>query len=206
MTGERARPGRPGDVAGVVLAAGSSSRLGENKLLVELEGEPLVRRAASTALAAGLAPVIVVLGHEADRVRAALEDLPVTPVENPRHVEGMPSSFRAGIRAVPDRCDALVILLPDMPFVTPAMVAETVDRYRAEGSPLVITLYGDTPAPPTLYARSLFPAMLAAREGGREVVREHRAAAAAIRRPAGLLLDVDHPADLERLRREQPGT
>jgi molybdenum cofactor cytidylyltransferase len=187
-------------VAGVILAAGSSSRLGANKLLLELAGEPLVRRAARRALAAGLSPVIVVLGFELERVAAALGDLPVTAVTNPRHAEGIPSSLQAGIGAVPADCAAALLLLPDMPLVTPPMLAEMIARFRAGGAPLVISLYGQTAAPPTLYARDLFPAILSAGEGGREVVRAYRDLAEVVRRPAELLVDVDVPADLERLR------
>ena len=191
-------------VAGIVLAAGSSSRLGTNNLLAELAGEPLVRRAARCGLAAGLSPLIVVLGFDPEPVSAALAELPVTRVTNPRPAEGMPSSLRAGIGAVPAACGAALVLLPDMPLVTSPMLVEMTDRFRAGGAPLVITLYGETPAPPTLYARALFPALLAAGEGGREVVRAHRGKAAVVRRPAGLLVDVDAPADLERLRSLSP--
>ena len=207
MTGqdrEWAAP-RSGPVAGVILAAGSSSRLGANKLLLELAGEPLVRRAARRALAAGLSPVIVVLGFELERVAAALGDLPVLAVTNPRHAEGIPSSLRAGIEAVPAECAAALLLLPDMPLVTPPMLAEMIERFRAGGAPLVISLYGQTAAPPTLYARDLFPAILSAGEGGREVVRAYRDRAEVVRRPAELLVDVDVPADLERLRAMEPG-
>src|SRR5260370_38885438 len=73
----------PGRVAGVILAAGASRRMGRNKMLLELEGESLVRRAARRALAAALGPVVVVLGHEPDRVRAPLEGLPLDLAGNP---------------------------------------------------------------------------------------------------------------------------
>jgi molybdenum cofactor cytidylyltransferase len=192
--------GAPARIAALLLAAGSSSRLGSNKLLVELEGEPLVRRAARRALAAGLDPVIAVLGHEAKRIRGALQGLPVTLVGNPRHAAGMATSFHTGIAAVPEACSAALVLLPDMPLVTAAMIAEVAERFRTTGAPLVISLYGQSPAPPTLYARGLFPAALAAEEGGRQVIREHRHLAAEVRWPEELMLDLDLPDDLERLR------
>lgn len=191
-------------VAGLVLAAGSSTRLGTNKLLVELAGEPLIRRAAAGALEAGLAPVIVVLGFDPEPVAAALAGLRVTLVTNTRHAEGMPSSLRAGIEAVPPECAAAVVLLPDMPLVTAPMVAGVVERFRRDGAPLVISLYGGTAAPPTLYSRELFPTVLSAKEGGREVMRRHRRLADVVHRPAELLVDVDLPADLERLRGLSP--
>ena len=187
-------------IAGVLPAAGSSSRLGTNKLLIELGGEPLVRRAARRAVAAGLEPLVVVLGHDEDRVREAIAGLPVVTVLNPRYTEGMPTSLRAGIGAVPERCEAAVVMLPDMPLVTTAMLADLMERYRRTHPPLVVTLYGESSAPPILYARSLFPALLAAHEGGREVVREHRDDAVVVSRPAELLVDLDLPADLDRVR------
>jgi molybdenum cofactor cytidylyltransferase len=188
-------------VAGLILAAGSSSRLGTDKRLVELGGEPLLRRAARNALAAGLSPAIVVLGPEPDPAAAALDGLQVATVTNSRPADGMPSSLRLALAAVPGECAAALVLLPDMPLVTAAMLADMVERYRAGTAPLVISLYGETPAPPTLYDRALFPALFAAGEGGREVVGAHREEAVVVHRPAGLLVDVDVPADLERLRR-----
>lgn len=187
-------------MAGLILAAGSSARLGTDKRLVELGGEPLLRRAARRALAAGLSPVIAVLGPEGDPAAEALDGLPLVRVSNPRPAEGMPSSLRAGLAAVPDDCAGVVVLLPDMPLVTVSMLSELVSRFGAGRAPLVITLYGTTPAPPTLYARALFPALAAAAEGGREVVRAHRHEAVVVRQPAELLVDVDLPEDLERLR------
>ena len=186
-------------IAGIIPAAGRSSRLGIDKLLVDLEGEPLVRRAARRAIAAGLAPVIVVV-RDASHMSAALSGLPVQLVPNPRPEDGMASSVHAGIGAVPAECDAAVVLLPDMPLVTAKMLTELCERYTADRAPLVITVYGETAAPPTLFARSLFSVLASAAEGGRQVVREHRSRAAIVRQPAALLVDVDLPADLHRVR------
>jgi molybdenum cofactor cytidylyltransferase len=192
---------RDGRVAGVVLAAGSSSRLGSNKLLIDFGGETIVHRAARRALEAGLAPVIVVLGFEADRVAAALRGLDVIPVVNPDPAGGKHGSMRAGIERVPADCEAAVVILADMPLVTSAMSAGLVARFRSGFEPLVISLYGTVQAPPTLYARILFPTLGAAGEGGgRQVVREHRDEAAAMEWPPALLADLDRPQDVERLR------
>jgi molybdenum cofactor cytidylyltransferase len=192
---------RDGRVAGLVLAAGSSSRLGANKLLLDFGGETIVHRAARRALEAGLAPVIVVLGFEADRVAAALQGLDVVTGVNPDHAAGMHGSIRAGIERVPADCEAAVVILADMPLVTSAMSAGLVARFRSGVEPLVISLYGTVQAPPTLYARPLFPALGAAGErAGRQVVREHRDEAAVMEWPPGLLADLDRPEDVERLR------
>lgn len=192
---------RGGPVAGVVLAAGSSSRLGRNKLLVEIGGEPLVRRAARRALESGLAPVIAVLGFEAERVATALQGLGAAPVVCAEYAEGMHASLRAGILQVPPACEAAVMLLADMPLVTPAMTAAVVARYRSGSEPLVISLYGGSQAPPTLYSRELFPDLLALEGGGgRTVVRRHRARAATLEWPPALLADLDRAEDLARVR------
>lgn len=193
---------RSGRVAGVVLAAGSSSRLGANKLLLTVGSETLVRRAARQALEAGLSPVVVVVGFQAELVLAALEGLPVEPVVNQDFASGMNGSVRAGIAQVPADCDAALIALADMPLVGSGMLAEMVTRFRAGREPLVISLYGDVQAPPTLYARSIFPALGAAPgEGsGRRVVGEQRDRAAVLHWPAALLADLDRPEDVERLR------
>jgi molybdenum cofactor cytidylyltransferase len=196
---------RNGRVAGVVLAAGSSSRLGTNKLLIDHEGETVVRRAARRALEAGLEPVIVVVGFEADRVAASLRGLDVALVVNRDHSGGMHSSLQAGIGSVPADCEAAIMLLADMPLVTSAMSAALVARFRKGPEPLVLSLYGGIQAPPTLYARALFPALGAAGEGGgRRVARDHRDEAAVMEWPLPLLADLDRPEDVDRLRSPVP--
>jgi molybdenum cofactor cytidylyltransferase len=195
MTADRAAR-----VAGVLLAAGTSSRLGSNKLLLEVGAETLVRRAARHALEAGLSPVIVVLGHDASRVSAAIAGLPLETIVTPDYSAGMHSSLAAGIARVPAECDAALILLSDMPLVTPAMIAEVAARYRAGGE-LVISVYGQVQAPPTLYPRRLFAAIASAGPGaGRRVIREHQGSVVEVHWPPELLADLDRPEDLERLR------
>src|ERR1700712_3423871 len=111
---------RSGPVAGILLAAGTSSRMGSNKLLFELDGESVLRGAARRALAAGLSPLVVVLGHESDRAWREIEDLPLERTLNPLYEQGINSSLKAGILAVRRlEATAVVVMLADMPFVTP---------------------------------------------------------------------------------------
>jgi molybdenum cofactor cytidylyltransferase len=190
-------------VAGVVLAAGSSTRMGVNKLLIELEGETLVARTVRRAAAAGLDPVIVVLGHEADRVAAALNGVSCRAVVNAVHRNGQGSSFRCGIAAVPADAAAAVVILADMPMVTADMIIAVRDAYRRTGSPLVLSEYAGVSAPPTLYDRSLFPEIAAGDGCGRQIVDRHRAEAQPVAWPSERLADLDEPRDLERLRADE---
>ena len=125
-------------MAGVVLAAGTSTRMGQNKLFMELDGEPLVRRVVGRASKAGFDPLIVVLGHEAELVQQALEGMPYRPVLNPEYERGVNSSLRAGIQAAAETpARAAVVVLADMPFVTTAMIETLVEKYRRSDAPLV---------------------------------------------------------------------
>ena len=195
---------RSGAVAGVVLAAGSSTRMGRNKLFFKLDGETLLRRVVRRAIDAGLDPAIVVVGHEAERARTELEGLSCTPVDNPDHAQGINRSLRTGISHVPEHARAAVVMLADMPFVTSDMVAALVARYRESTAPLVISAYGDVNAPPMLYDRALFPELrqMAGEGCGRQVVRRHRHEAVAVSWPTAALQDIDVPEDYERIKAE----
>ncbi len=195
---------RSGPIAGVVLAAGNSTRMGRNKLLLELDGEPVIRRAVGRAIDAGLSPVIVVLGFEADRVREALSGLTYHEVINTEFEVGINSSVRLGIGAVPDQAIAAVVMLPDMPFVTTSMLETLMARYRESDAPLVISRYGDVNAPPMLHGRLLFPEFdRADGQGcGKHVVRRHRDDAVVVEWNPAALNDLDVPEDYERVKAE----
>ena len=188
-------------IAGVVLAAGSSTRFGRNKLLLTLDGESLVRRACRAAIEAGLSPVVVVLGHDADRVREELSGLSSSAVVNPAHARGLNTSLAVGIAAVPAEAAAAVVLLADMPRVTAEMVARLARTFRETGAPLVASHYGGVHAPPTLYARTLFPDLGGPEGdgGGKRVVLQHAQDAVRVEWPAAALADVDREEDWERL-------
>lgn len=192
---------RAGAVAGIVLAAGASTRLGRNKLFIQLDGESLLRRAVRRVADAGLDPVVVVLGHEAERAREELSGLTCVPTVNADYMRGVNSSVRAGITAVATSV-AAVVVLADMPFVTTEMIATLVDRYRTSAAPLVISDYGGVNAPPMLYDRSLFNELLSMEgEGcGKQVVKRHRQEAVTVSWPSDRLIDLDVPDDYERIK------
>ena len=181
--------------------------MGGHKLLLELGGETLVRRAVRAAGQAGLDPVLVVLGHEAERVREELAGLPCRAVLNPEHASGVGSSIRAGVAETPPEAAALVVTLADMPFVTASMIGALVERYRAGGARVVVSRYGGTDAPPTLFDRSLFAELsaLAGDRGARQVARRYESEAAVVSWPAEDIGDLDLPDDFARARRRLAG-
>jgi len=190
--------------AGLVLAAGFSTRMGRNKQLLELRGETVVARAARMAHEAGLSPVVVVLGHQAELVRAAVAHLTVLTVENPSPERGMASSVREGIAALKEHAPAApaaVVILSDMPLVTAAMVRGLVESWRDRRPPLVFSLYDEVIAPPTLYDASLFAELRALDDQGslKRVVKRHRAEAFEARWPALAMTDLDEPGDVPRI-------
>jgi molybdenum cofactor cytidylyltransferase len=189
-------------IAGVVLAAGASTRMGRNKLLLSLGEESILRLCARRALTAGLDPVIAVLGHDAERTGQELSGLPVRLVVNPDSERGINSSLRAGIAAASSASEAAVVLLPDMPFVTAAMIGNLMLRYASSRAPLVVSDYGGVQAPPTLYDRRLF-GELAESEGegcGKRVAARHAGEAAVVGFPPEALADLDSPEDYDRVR------
>lgn len=193
---------RRDDVAGVILAAGTSSRMGRNKLLLQLGGRSVLRRAVDTALAAGLDPVLVVVGHQREQAESELRDARCKLVANPDYQDGVNTSLRTGIRAVPEGCPAAVVMLADMPLVTPAMLRTMLEQYRGGRAPLVVSSYEGVDAPPILYDRLLFDE-LAVLEGegcGKKVVKRHTEEALRLPWPALALTDLDLPGDVDRVR------
>jgi molybdenum cofactor cytidylyltransferase len=192
----------PDRIAGIVLAAGQSTRMGTNKMLLELGGRTLVRRAVSTALSAGLHPVLVVVGHESERVQAELSDLDCVPVLNPEYATGMNTSLRSGIRALPGDAAGAMVVLGDMPLVDAPMLRALVTAFRRSGAPLAVSTYGDVVAPPILYGRELFAELreLEAQACGKSVIKRHRGEAAEEAWPREILTDLDSPADVQRIR------
>ena len=176
--------------------------MGTNKLLLEIEGEALVRRAVSRALEGGLSPAVVVLGHAPDATRDALAGLPCLFALNPSPDGPTSDSLHAGIRALPDTVDAAVVVLPDMVRVSASMLAALPAAARPD-TLVVASRYGEVTAPPALFRRALFPELLAWTGDGtvRGMLRAHPDRALLIDWPADALADLDTPEDVAALTR-----
>lgn len=187
-------------VAGVVLAAGGSARFGQPKQLLLWQGEPLVRRAALTALQAGLSPVVIVVGAAEAGVRQAVTDLPVTIAPNPEWEGGQSTSLRAGLERLPSGVGAAIFLLADQPAVSAPLVTGLVDAHARGLYPLVAPLVDGRRGNPVLVDSELFEEVRALRGdvGGRALFSRHPLHYLPWH-DSSLLLDIDTPEDYQRL-------
>lgn len=190
----------PRKVAAVLLAAGRSTRAGEtNKLLARLDGEPLVRIAAEAALASGVSSLTVVTGHMAEAVGAALAGLDLVLAHNPDHADGMASSIRTGIAALPPDADAALILLADMPGITPEAIDRMIAAYAPEaGKPIVVATAAGKRGNPVLWDRAFFDALtqLEGDVGARALIERHLDERAEVEIGPPARLDLDTAAEL----------
>ena len=187
-------------VSAVVLAAGASTRMGTHKLLLPLEGEPLVRRVVREVAGAGFEDVLVVAGHAHEDVLAALEGLsPVRHTINAEYATGMGSSFRAAVHALPDS-RAAMFALADQPLLSSRDYRKLLDAYLERQTGIVSVRYGEVTAPPHLFDRAYFQELAGLEHGARPVLQRHADAATILQFAPELLLDVDTPDDYERAR------
>lgn len=200
-------PDKPDRVAGLLLAAGRSSRMGDdNKLLANVAGKPLVRHAAETMLEAGLADVTVVLGYQADQVAAALDGLALNLVFNARFAAGQGHSVAAGVGALSDKATDVLIGLGDMPLVSGDVLHSLVTAHLAcDDHQRRITLpsLDGKRGNPVIWGGAFFPELCALEgdAGGRQVLQDHIVAhnLVAVANTA-IFQDIDTPDDLQALR------
>ena len=192
-------------VAALVLAAGRGTRMGgPNKLLAELNGKPLVRIVAEHALKSKASSVTVVTGHQAAEVEKALKGLNVTFVYNPDFPDGIASSVKAGIAAVPRDADGAVICLGDMPLIDAKMIDRLIDAFAPDRGHLIAVPVSDgRRGNPVLWSRRFFPELMTldGDVGARELILKHAEVVADVAVDGrGAFLDIDTPQALEEAR------
>jgi molybdenum cofactor cytidylyltransferase len=160
-------------VAGLLLAAGNSSRLGRPKQLVEFEGKKLIRRAAEALVDAGCSPAIVVLGAELESSTKALGSLSVEIVINNDWSQGMGSSIACGISALDTNPDAVLLSLCDQPYVTAEHLRSFIAAYTLTRANVIAAQYNGVAGVPALFSSKHFPALsqLKGEKGAREIIR-----------------------------------
>jgi molybdenum cofactor cytidylyltransferase len=178
--------------AAIILAAGSSSRMGggRHKLLLPLANRPVVAHVIDASLASKARPIIIVLGHQSDQVSLQIKQYTILAdialVENAHYQQGMSSSLRKGIQTLltgdyrkgflSNQVDSALIMLGDQPLITPRIINTLITTYRATGSPIVAPLYNGKRGSPVLFDKSLFSELIEVTgdEGGRTVLERHR--------------------------------
>jgi molybdenum cofactor cytidylyltransferase len=173
--------------------------MGAHKLLLPLGAESVVRRTVRQVCEAGFADVLVVLGREADAVRAALDGLACRFAINDAYESGMGSSFRVAVDALGE-ADAAVFALADQPFVTPDDYRRVRDGLVAAAA-IVCARFGEITAPPHLFTRALFDELRTLEDGARPVLTRHASRSVVVDLPAAHLVDIDTPEDYARAER-----
>jgi molybdenum cofactor cytidylyltransferase len=194
----------PPRIAALVLAAGRSSRMGEvNKLLIGIDGKPMVRRVAETALAAGARPVIAVTGHESGKVEAALAGLSVTCVYNPDFARGLSTSLKRGLENMPRNIDGVLVCLGDMPLVSPVDIGRILAAFDPDaGREIIVPACAGKRGNPVLWSRRFFNEMqnLAGDAGAKHLIGAYPEAVAEVETGSeAVLTDIDTPQALASL-------
>jgi molybdenum cofactor cytidylyltransferase len=191
-------------ICAVVLAAGRSERMGTQKLLLPLGGQPVIARVVAELQRSPAEQVLVVVGCAGERIREALRDQAVTFVTNPDTAGDMLSSVRCGLRAVPPDCAAVLIGLGDQPGITAALVGEMIRAFRGDEARIVVPTCEGRRGHPLLFSTRLCPEVLQQHDdrGLRGLLAAHAGDVFGIPVPArSALEDMDTPADYERQRK-----
>ena len=201
---DNAKPRQQPRIAALVLAAGRSARMGAiNKLLIGVDGKKMVRRVAETALAAGLKPVIAVTGYERDKIEEALSGLAVVCVDNPDFAQGLSSSLKRGLAALPDDLDGVLVCLGDMPLISSADIGRILAAFNpGEGREIVVPTSGGKRGNPVLWGKRFFAEMrnLAGDTGAKHLIGVYPDAVAEVETATdAVLTDIDTPQALAAL-------
>ena len=203
-----ASKGGPGQVAAIVLGAGQSRRMGEeNKLLALVDGRPMISHMVDAMLASRASPVIVVTGHEAERVRDALGDRPLQWCHNPDYADGLSTSLRAGLDALPE-VEGVLVALADMPRIKAAQIDRLIAAFHpTEGRAICVPTVRGKRGNPVLFASRFVPEMrqVSGDVGARHLIGAHADEVVEIEMDDdATLLDIDTPAALSALLERAP--
>lgn len=190
-------------IAGLILAAGESTRMGTDKALLTYRGRTFLEHIVATLREAEVGRVAIVLGHHADEIRSSVCLEGVEVVINPQWRRGQTSSLQAGLRALETpHLEAVVLCLVDHPAVSAGTVRGLIAGFRETGAPVVIPTYQSRHGHPVVIGRALFEELrsLKPEEGANTVIRKHREATKFVQvQDAGILLDIDAPETYRRL-------
>ena len=191
-------------IAALLLAAGKSSRMGSNKMLEEIDGRPMVARTAQRLLSSRARPIVAVLGNQADEVDKALGKLPVERVENPDYANGLSTSLKRGLAALPADIAGVVVCLGDMPLIAGRDIDRLIAAFNPlEGRAIIVPTRRGRRGNPVLWSRQFFSEIMALSgdRGARKLIDEHADLVAEIEMDNdSVLIDIDTPDALAELR------
>jgi molybdenum cofactor cytidylyltransferase len=202
------RQNQSAQVSAVILAAGTSTRMGRAKQLLPLGGTTVLARTIDNVRSAGLVEMVLVLGASAESIRRQLPQALLQGVKivvNHAYGQGMASSLREGLSAVDPQAGAALIILGDQPFLQPLTLRQIIDGYRASRAQIVIPVYQGKRGNPVLLDRSVFSEVMALEGdvGCRAIFSNHLEDILKVEvEDMGVLLDMDDPADYERLKQQ----
>ena len=185
-----------------VLAAGRALRMGRPKLLLEIDGVPMIRRVAGEAVAVSADETLVVVSPEGcDAIAAALEGLPVRIFVNERAKEGLGASISAAVSSIAPPAEAMLLAQADQPLVDRSMLAALIDEWQGTRAAFVASSYDGVVTTPVLFSRALFGELreLGTDRGARSVLERHASSGRVVAFPAERGRDVDTPEDYRRI-------
>lgn len=193
-------------IAAVVLAAGESSRMGRDKALLPFRGATFLEHIVSTLRQAQMEKIVVVLGHHADEIQAAVKLGNAEVMMNPRYREGQTTSLQAGLLTLNEVVEGILLCLVDHPLISVSVVRKLIEAFQKQKPPAVIPTYKGERGHPVIFSQTLFSEFkaLGPDEGANLVARRHRAETVFVEvDDANVLRDIDTSADYEKLIAEQ---
>jgi molybdenum cofactor cytidylyltransferase len=189
-------------IAGIVLAAGLSRRMGQSKVLMKVGGRAIIRYVVESVLAGGVDSVWVVTGPDIEPIEAALAGIEVQIAENPAPEEGQAGSVRTGIAALPPSVDAVLIALGDQPLLAPSIIPALLAARRTSPKLIVAPRYRDGQGNPVVFKREIFPELLrlTGDQGARPIIQKEPTRVEWVELDLPMPPDVDTPDDYEKIR------
>jgi len=168
----------PKNIAILLLAAGSSSRLGHPKQLVQINGKSLLQKITETALASGCSPVVVVLGAYLEKIKPVIQQLPVHILENKNWVNGMGTTISCGMNFLLNKypkIEAVIITVCDQYYLSEKNIIDLIELYKKTDKNIIASGYGVTIGVPALFSKPLFPELLILKghEGAKKIIQQN---------------------------------
>lgn len=199
-----------GEFAILLLAAGSSSRLGRSKQLLSINGEPLLLKSVNAAISANAKKVVVVLGANENEHLKLIEKFPVEIIFNPTWQMGMGNSLKTGLSHLlkeDPNLRGVITMVCDQPLITASHLTKLIERFKETKNPIVASFYSGSAGVPAFFEKSLFERMLSINDeqGAKKIINQYPDLVSAVDFPEGAI-DIDTEEDVKRFIKNLPST